>query len=105
MSHSPTTDLSFEQALAALEEIVRDLEDGQTSLEDALSRYEAGVKLLKSCYRQLNQAEQRIVQLTGVDEEGTPLLQPFEHSATAEPEPAEPRKRRKKSAGSDELFQ
>ena len=39
--------LRFEQALAELESILRELEDGTTSLEDALERYERGVGLLR----------------------------------------------------------
>jgi exodeoxyribonuclease VII small subunit len=75
---------TFEQALAELDRIVHDLEDGQIGLEESLARYEQGVGLLKRCYTQLREAEQRILLLTGVDEEGQPLLQPFQHSATAE---------------------
>jgi exodeoxyribonuclease VII small subunit len=75
---------TFEQALAKLDEIVRQLEDGDTGLEESLARYEEGVGLLKCCYTQLRQAEQRILELTGVDEQGQPLLKPFEHTATPE---------------------
>ena len=38
--------LTFEQALAELDRIVRELEDGKTGLEDSLARYEQGVALL-----------------------------------------------------------
>ena len=79
MSDQP--DRSFEQALSELEAIVRDLEDGTTGLDEALARYEAGIGLLKQCYGQLRQAEQRIVQLTGTDDDGQPQLAPFEHAA------------------------
>jgi exodeoxyribonuclease VII small subunit len=79
--------LTFEQALAELERIVRDLEDGQTGLEESLARYERGVGLLKRCYGQLSQAEQRIVQLTGVDDDGRPITQPFGHAATTDTKP------------------
>ena len=68
MSNSLPDELTFEQALEALEKIVRELEDGQTGLEESLQRYEMGVALLKRCYGQLCEAEQRILQLTGVDE-------------------------------------
>jgi exodeoxyribonuclease VII small subunit len=82
---NPSQDpLTFEQALAELDRVVRDLEDGQIGLEESLARYEQGVGLLKRCYGQLREAEQRILQLTGVDEEGQPLLQPFQHTATPE---------------------
>jgi exodeoxyribonuclease VII small subunit len=74
---------TFEESLLELERMVRELEDGQLGLEDALARYEQGVGLIKSCYQQLQQAEQRILLLTGVDEEQQPILQPFKHEATA----------------------
>jgi exodeoxyribonuclease VII small subunit len=77
--------LTFEKALAELERIVRDLEDGETSLEQALARYEEGVGLLKQCYAQLQAAEQRILLLTGQDEDGRPVMRPFEHVATLKP--------------------
>jgi exodeoxyribonuclease VII small subunit len=76
--------LTFEQALAELERIVRDLEDGRTGLEDALRRYEQGVVLLMRCSGQLRQAEQRINELLGTDAAGKPVIRPFEHAATVE---------------------
>lgn len=96
MNDSPCENLTFEQALAELDQIVRELEDGQLGLDDALSQYEAGVGLLKRCYTQLRQAEQRIAQLTGVDADGQPITQPFEHTATAEAAKLEASRRRKK---------
>ncbi len=74
---------TFEESLLELERMVRELEDGRLGLEDALARYEQGVGLIKGCYQQLRQAEQRILLLTGVDEERQPILQPFKHEATA----------------------
>ena len=56
----PDDSLRFEQALTELERILRELEDGTTSLEDALVRYERGVGLLRHCYSQLRGAEQKI---------------------------------------------
>ena len=85
MDESPQDNLTFEQALAEVERIVRELEDGQIGLEEALACYETGVGLLKQCYGQLRRAEQRILLLTGLDAEGRPVLQPFEHAATADP--------------------
>ena len=46
MSESLLDSLSFEQALAEIERLVRELEEGQTGLEESLSRYERGVGLL-----------------------------------------------------------
>lgn len=74
---------TFEESLLELERMVRELEDGRLGLEDSLARYEQGVGLIKSCYQQLRQAEQRILLLTGVDDEQQPILQPFKHEATA----------------------
>jgi exodeoxyribonuclease VII small subunit len=82
MSEAPSQELTFEQSLVQLEQIVRDLEDAQLGLEDALGRYELGVRLLKECHARLQQAEQRILLVTGV-EEGQPVLQAFKHEASA----------------------
>ncbi|MEO2088380.1 MAG: exodeoxyribonuclease VII small subunit [Gemmataceae bacterium] len=73
----------FEQALAELERILRELEDGTTTLDDALAKYERGVALVRTCYGQLDSAEQRIRLLAGVTD-GKPDLKPFEHTATVE---------------------
>lgn len=83
MNDTPQDDLTFEQALAALEKMVRELEDGQTGLEESLACYEKGVGLLKRCYGQLSQAEQRISVVIGSDDNGKPLTKPFKHVATA----------------------
>jgi exodeoxyribonuclease VII small subunit len=104
MSDSPADSLTFEQSLAELDRIVRDLEDGQLGLEEALGRYEIGVGILKRCYTQLRDAEKRILLLTGTDAEGQPLTQTFEHAATAEPNSGEAKRRRKKSDEPENLF-
>ena len=86
MGNAPAENLTFEQALAELDRIVHDLEDGQIGLEESLARYEEGVGLLKRCYAQLRAAEQRILLLTGVDEEGQPILQPFQPASEGKAE-------------------
>jgi exodeoxyribonuclease VII small subunit len=96
MNNSPDYPLTFEQALAELDQIVRDLEDGQLGLEDALARYEKGVGLLKGCYAQLRQAEQRILLVTGADSDGQPITELFDHIPTADGARAETKQRRKK---------
>lgn len=103
MNDFPADTLTFEQSLTELERIVRELEDGQTGLEEALARYETGVGLLKHCYNQLSQAEQRILLVTGQDEEGRPIMQPFDHAATAETK-AEVKRPRKKPSEPEKLF-
>jgi len=52
--------LSFEEALAELEQIVRTLEGGQQKLEDAIVAYERGSALRRHCEAKLVQVEQRI---------------------------------------------
>lgn len=85
---------SFEDALAELDRILRALEDGTTTLEDALARYERGVGLLKQCYGQLRSAESRIRQLGPLADDAPGLdLSPFGHTAAAE-KPKPPPKRR-----------
>ncbi|MCB5945444.1 exodeoxyribonuclease VII small subunit [Acidocella sp. KAb 2-4] len=52
--------MSFEDALAALEAIVRGLESGQQKLEDAIAAYERGAALKAHCEEKLAQAEARV---------------------------------------------
>ncbi len=54
------TTLSFEEALAELERIVRGLEGGQQKLEDAIGAYERGAQLKAHCEAKLAEAEQRV---------------------------------------------
>lgn len=73
----------FEQALAALEKIVSELESGQLSLSEAIRRYEHGVKMLRHCHAQLQHAEQKISLLTKVEANGSFETTPFEAEAPA----------------------
>ncbi|ACI49889.1 exodeoxyribonuclease VII, small subunit [Gluconacetobacter diazotrophicus PA1 5] len=52
--------LSFEDALAQLEEIVRQLEGGQLRLQDAIASYERGAALRRYCDTKLNEADARV---------------------------------------------
>jgi exodeoxyribonuclease VII small subunit len=94
MSEATPGERSFEESLAELERIVRDLEEGDLGLDRALARYEEGIALIRQCQAQLTQAEQRILVLTGLEADGQPSLQPFRHEATARPvSNTRPRKR------------
>lgn len=55
---------TFEEAIKRLEDIVRDLEDGQIPLEKALDLFSEGINLSKFCQSALDEAEQRIMVLT-----------------------------------------
>ena len=52
--------MSFEDALAELEGIVRRLESGQVKLDDAIQSYERGAQLKRHCEKKLNEAQQRV---------------------------------------------
>lgn len=52
--------LSFEEALAELEQIVRGLESGQQKLEDAINAYERGTALRRHCEGKLAEVEARV---------------------------------------------
>lgn len=103
MNETSLESLTFESALADLEKIVRELEDGTIGLEESLANYEKGVALLKRCYKQLQQAEQRIDLLKGLGEDGKPVTEPFE-TAPNNVDSTENKRRRKKTDDGDNLF-
>lgn len=57
------SDKTFEQALLELEQLVKDLEQGDIALNEAVTKYNDGMKLSKHCHDLLEQAEQVIVKL------------------------------------------
>lgn len=60
---------TFESQLAALEDVVAQLEKGDLPLNDSLSQFEKGVKLTKDCQNMLNQAEQKVMILSEADDQ------------------------------------
>lgn len=60
----PDNGPSFEDALAELEAIVDEMEDGQLPLEDLIARYETGSALLKRCESVLKSARERLELIT-----------------------------------------
>lgn len=69
--------LTFEQAMARLDEIVTTLERGDAPLEEAMKLFEEGSKLMRECTTLLDAAEQKVMLLTA-DEEGAPQEQLFQ---------------------------
>jgi exodeoxyribonuclease VII small subunit len=59
-TYRPVDTLSFEEALAELEGIVRDLETGKGKLEEAVAAYERGAALRRYCEKLLAEAEQKV---------------------------------------------
>ena len=75
-----SSDLTFEESILRLEEILNQLEGNKVDLDTALSQYEEGVRLLKNCHGILESARQKIEILRNVGPEGTPVVEPFEMS-------------------------
>ncbi|PKP68765.1 MAG: exodeoxyribonuclease VII small subunit [Alphaproteobacteria bacterium HGW-Alphaproteobacteria-4] len=56
--------MSFEDAMAALEKVVRDLEQGTVSLDQSITLYEQGAALKAHCEALLKAAEERVEKIT-----------------------------------------
>ena len=61
------SEMTFEQAMTRLEQIVATLESGRCTLDDSLKLFEEGTKLTAYCADQIKTAEQKIVKLTAVE--------------------------------------
>jgi exodeoxyribonuclease VII small subunit len=68
---------TFETAMERLEHVVQEMESDKLPLEDLLTRYEEGVKLVKVCQEKLAAAEKRIEIITH-NAAGTPQIEEFE---------------------------
>ncbi|HKL65588.1 MAG TPA: exodeoxyribonuclease VII small subunit [Roseovarius sp.] len=71
MAETPVTELSFEQAMAELEEVVGRLERGDVALDESIKLYERGAALKKRCETKLKEAEEKVAAIT-LDAEGNP---------------------------------
>ena len=60
--------MSFESALAELEEIVRKIDTGQEKLADAVDSFERGILLKKHCAKMLQEAKLKIEKITSSEE-------------------------------------
>ena len=69
--------ITFEQALARLEEIVRSLENGSAPLDDSLAMFEEGISLVRFCSDKLENAENKIKILVS-DSKGNVTAQNFD---------------------------
>jgi exodeoxyribonuclease VII small subunit len=74
---------TFEEALQELEEIVNRLEQGDLPLEEALTLFEEGVRLSRSCHTKLDEAQKR-VEIVLKDEMGKMTPRPFEQAEDKE---------------------
>lgn len=108
---SPKKDeMSFEDAMRRLDELVTGIDSNQIPLADMITSYEEGVQLLKICRQHLDTARRRVELINCDLEDGKATLTPFEESTAAEaPAPSPPaaksaptpRSSRSKSTDSD----
>jgi len=62
---APVAELSFEQALDELDELVRQMESGELALDASIVAYRRGAELARHCQSRLAAAEQEIAKLDG----------------------------------------
>ncbi|EMH80393.1 MAG: exodeoxyribonuclease VII small subunit [Pelagibacteraceae bacterium] len=68
--------MSFEKAMAELETIVSDLENGSIELEESIEKYQRGIQLKKHCDQKLKEANMKIDQIE-IDKNGNVTEKPF----------------------------
>ncbi|MFD1341615.1 exodeoxyribonuclease VII small subunit [Litorisediminicola beolgyonensis] len=68
---TPVEEMSFEEAMKALEQVVGQLERGDVPLEQSIALYERGAKLKAHCERKLKDAEEKVAAIT-LDANGAP---------------------------------
>ncbi len=87
-------EMKFEEALKKLEKIVEALEEGDIPLDDALEKYEEGVRLSKLCAKKLEVAKKK-VEILLKSEDGSAALKDFdEKSVEDEAKPQDSRKKK-----------
>jgi exodeoxyribonuclease VII small subunit len=70
--------MSFEDALKALEDVVRRLESGDVPLDDSITLYERGEQLRKHCQARLDAAQARIEKIVQGQDGQAAGVQPFD---------------------------
>ena len=71
MTDTPVSKMTFEQAMAELEQVVGKLERGDVALDDSIKLYERGAELKKRCETKLKEAEEKVAAIT-LDDKGQP---------------------------------
>ncbi len=69
-------EMSFEESLAELENIVEKLENGQLSLDESLLLFDTGIKLVKECDTKLRNVQQQVEKL--IEENNSLKSEPLE---------------------------
>ncbi len=71
MTDKAVKDMTFEEAMAALEDVVRQLESGDVALETSITLYERGAELKSHCEAKLREAEEKVAKIT-LNDKGEP---------------------------------
>lgn len=87
-------EMSFEEAISALEQSVRRLEGNSLGLEQSLEEYSKAVGYVSLCQQRLSHAKQKIEQLKSISKSGEIVAASWEET---EPKPDTPTTRRRKS--------
>ncbi|MDQ0256248.1 exodeoxyribonuclease VII small subunit [Evansella vedderi] len=67
------SELTFEQAMERLEEVVSKLEEGDVPLEEAINMFHDGMKLSKFCHDKLQKVDKQMTEVLSEDGEITPF--------------------------------
>ena len=98
-------EIKFEKALDQLEKIVTDLESGDLALDEALKRYEEGVKLSRACTKKLSEAEKKIETLTrALNDTGNPDVSSSDDNGSVKSETKKTKKKIKEANGDEFLI-
>lgn len=103
---SQPPELSFEDAMSRLDEIVGAMETDRMPLEEMIRSYEEGIALLKNCRQRLDGARRRVELISADLESGKASTSSFDADAAADQDDAStarqsPPKRRKASEGDE----
>ena len=86
-------EMKFEEALKKLEKIVTELENGDLALDEALEKYEEGIRLSKVCAKKLDAARKKVEILLKADD-GSFELKPYDEKSDEDDKPQEIKKKR-----------
>ena len=97
------TEMKFEDALKKLEDIIEELERGDLSLDDSLSKYEEGIKLSVICTKKLEHAKKKVESLIKT-QDGKFTLKAFDESGLDSVAIKKGKTKRSKKDDEDSLF-
>ena len=90
-------EMKFEEALKKLEKIVGDLENGDLPLDEALGKYEEGIRLSKACAKKLEVARKKVEILLKAEDGSLELKKFDEGTAEADQKPQGAKRKRAKA--------